>query len=226
MGSMNLLERCLGMIAPHICFVCGQEGSVLCADCQLEAFRPVPSRCYRCHAATRQSRSCQSCRRKTPVSHVWASTRYFDQSKELIRRFKFERAKQAAGIVAEAIDQALPILPGNILVAHVPTANSRVRARGYDQARLVAQELCRHREWQYASLLLRRGSARQLGARRSQRFTQLENAFSIRSPELIAGAHILLIDDVLTTGATLEAAARALKQAGAKTIDAAVFAQP
>ena len=226
MSSMNLLERCLDIIAPHICFVCGSEGALLCGACRLEAFVSVPSRCYRCHAATQQSGVCPSCRRKSPLSHVWVATRYAGHAKELVRRFKFERARQAADIVAEALGQTLPLLPDKVLVTHIPTANSRVRVRGYDQAELIAQGLCARRGWQYTPLLLRYGSARQLGAKRSQRFAQLENAFVVRNPRLAAGSHILLIDDVLTTGATVEAATRTLKEAGAKTIDAAVFAQP
>lgn len=223
---MNLLERCLDTIAPHTCFVCASEDSVLCAACRLEAFTPLPSRCYRCHTATTQSRVCPSCRRKSPLLHVWVSTRYSDQTKELIRRFKFERAKQAADIVAEAMDLQLPILPDTTLVTHIPTANARVRIRGYDQAQLIARKLCDRRGWRYTPLLLRQGTARQLGAKRNQRFAQIENAFAVRKPQLVSGAHILLIDDVLTTGATIEAAAQVLKKSGAKKIEAAVFAQP
>jgi predicted amidophosphoribosyltransferase len=65
-----------------------------------------------------------------------------------------------------------------------------------------------------------------LGATRKQRFKQLEHAFAAQNLNIVRDAHILLIDDVLTTGATVEAAAGVLKAAGAKTIDVAVFAQP
>jgi predicted amidophosphoribosyltransferase len=75
------------------------------------------------------------------------------------------------------------------------------------------------------TLLARRGQSRQVGARRMQRTTQLVDAFHPIRPSLIQGAHILLVDDIVTTGASLEAAARVLKQAGAKRIDAVVFAQ-
>ncbi len=223
---MNIVDRCLETVAPHTCFVCGLEGALLCNSCSMEAFLPVPSRCYRCHVATTQSRVCANCYRVVSLSSVWVATRYAEHAKELIRRFKFERAKQAADIVARTIDQRLPILPDSVVVSHIPTANSRVRVRGYDQAELIARRLCRIRGWQFTSLLLRRGTGRQLGAKRSQRFMQLESAFTVRNQNLVTGAYVLLIDDVLTTGATVEAAARLLKDAGAKTIEAAVFAQP
>lgn len=224
--GMRLVEWCLEQIAPHTCFGCGQEGILFCYACSQQAFVSNPSRCYRCHIATKQSSVCPNCRRKTSLSHVWVSTRYHAEAKELIHRFKFKRAKQAAAIIAETLDTCLPLLPDNILVLHLPTARHRIRVRGYDQARLIAREVCTRRKWNYSPLLLRRGTARQLGATRKQRFEQLEDAFVLRNPRRIHNMHILLIDDVLTTGASIESAARVLKEAGAKTIDAAVFAQP
>ena len=111
-------------------------------------------------------------------------------------------------------------------MTYVPTAHGRVRVRGYDQARLLAKALARRRGWQYQALLSRTGSGRQVGSTRQQRFTQLETAFKLDSSRKAIEGHILLVDDVLTTGASVEAASSVLKSAGAKTIDVAVFAQP
>jgi ComF family protein len=223
---MNILDRTIGLIAPHTCLVCGLEGSVLCRPCAEAQLLPLPSRCYRCHQATKQSRVCQRCKAATAISHAWVVTEYRETAKQLIHRLKFERAGAAATVIAELLAEKLPLLPATIIVTHVPTAQSRIRARGYDQAQLIAKALAKRRNWHYAPLLSRSGSFRQVGASRKQRFKQLEHAYTAQKSSLILGSHILLIDDVLTTGSTVEAASSVLKAAGAKTLDAAVFAQP
>ena len=76
----------------------------------------------------------------------------------------------------------------------------------------------------YTPLLARTGGQRQLGQHRDVRVKQMEGAFRILNPDAVRGKHVLLVDDVLTTGATCEAAARALRQAGAKQVGATVFA--
>lgn len=73
--------------------------------------------------------------------------------------------------------------------------------------------------------LVRLGQQQQHTATRAQRLTQLAKAYTVPRPELVVGKYVVLVDDVITTGATLEAAARALKAAGAKRVSAVVFAQ-
>lgn len=97
--------------------------------------------------------------------------------------------------------------------------------RGYDQARLIARACARQADLPHASLLLRLGQQRQVGLKRQQRLSQLEQAFEIRNTERVRGAHIMLVDDVVTTGATLEAATKVLKAAGANRVEAIAFAQ-
>jgi ComF family protein len=143
----------------------------------------------------------------------------------LVYRLKFGRAKAAAGIMAAHLDDILPHLAPDTLVTHVPTATSRVRLRGYDHAQLIAQQFARKRGLRYAPLLGRLGQSRQVGAARAERQKQLREAYRSRNPQRIAGASVLVIDDVLTTGATVEAAAHALREAGARHVDAALFAQ-
>lgn len=224
----NPLEVLISTVAPHRCVTCGFSGSLICGSCEVEAFIHPPSRCYRCHKATPQSRVCETCRRYSGLSHVWVASEYQEISKQLIYKLKFKRAQAAAKTLASAIDGQLPDLPSTLIVTNVPTANKRVRMRGYDQAKLIAKELASLRGWQYMETLERLGSTRQVGAKREDRLIQLKHSFKPLPAKLrlLEDTHILLVDDVLTTGATLGAASKELRRAGARIIDGAVFTQP
>jgi ComF family protein len=219
------IEKLTALIAPHYCLVCRTSGELLCAWCLPEVLTPPPSRCYRCHRATAESAVCPKCRRHAPLGHVWVACEYGGASKQLLHKFKFERAKAAVFPVAMAVESVLPYLNEQMLVSYIPAATSRVRIRGYDQSALVSRRLARSLNRRHGGLLERYGQSRQVGARREQRLAQLEGAFLARHPETVKNARILLVDDVVTTGATLATAARALSLAGAKSVDAAVFAQ-
>jgi ComF family protein len=111
------------------------------------------------------------------------------------------------------------------LIVPIPTAISRIRQRGYDQTVLLARALSRQGHLLRADVLVRVSRSRQVGANRQKRLAQLRNSFIVSGNELVRKADILLIDDVVTTGATLETAATVLKKAGAKSVSAVVFAQ-
>ncbi len=123
------------------------------------------------------------------------------------------------------MDHRLPANQINAIVVYIPTANRRVRERGYDQAQLIAREFAHRRRLPCQALLRRHGATRQLGASRQQRQQQLQTAFYCPYPQKVVGRSIILIDDVLTTGATIEAASRVLCQAGATNVTALLFAQ-
>lgn len=222
---MFILERLISTLAPHQCLTCGAEGATVCAWCLPDFIAPVPARCYRCRVATENSAVCRKCRRTSPLSHVWVRTTYEGDAKLLVHGLKFQRKRAAAAVAGKLTAEALPYLDRSMIVAHVPTATSHVRQRGYDHAELVAKTIAKESGLSYTPLLARVGQARQVGAKREQRLVQLQNAFHVRKPQVIQKARILLVDDIVTTGATLEAAGRVLRNAGAKTVDAVVFAQ-
>jgi ComF family protein len=121
--------------------------------------------------------------------------------------------------------ESVPYLTEETIIVPVPTATLRVRLRGYDHAWLLAKNLGKYLDRPSQRLLSRYGHTRQVGAGRAKRQEQLSGAFYPRNPKAIKGARVLLVDDILTTGATIEECARTLKKAGAKRVDAIVFAQ-
>lgn len=222
---MLLFERFISIYAPFCCLGCGAEQDrLLCANCEQALPRAV-SQCYICHAATRDFAVCQSCQKRSPLRHVYVAVPYDGLVKEILHAAKYERAKSGLDEIAAFMAPLLDaVLPGSVLV-HVPTATSRVRQRGYDQAEVLSRRLAKAQGLPHIAALARIGQAHQVGAGRAERLRHLDNAFRVRYASKVKGAHLILVDDVLTTGATLETAARALKKAGAAQVDAVVFAR-
>lgn len=120
---------------------------------------------------------------------------------------------------------ALPYLERSVVMTFVPTATSRQRSRGYDQSELIAKTLSKQKGVNFVPTLGRLGQSRQVGSTRAKRFSQAEQMFFALKSDKIKGAHVVIVDDIVTTGASLEAAAKILRKAGAKQVSAVVFAQ-
>jgi ComF family protein len=141
-----------------------------------------------------------------------------------VHALKFSYAKEAAEAIAAEITAALPLLSPDTVIVHAPAATSHVRMRGFDQSALIARAVARRLRLPHVHVLARMGQQRQVGSSGAVRREQMKDAFRVISP-IVDGIPVLLIDDVLTTGSTLEAAAIALKRAGALRVDAATFAK-
>jgi ComF family protein len=202
---MSIIEHIFRVIAPHYCLGCGAEGQLLCASCAGRLSQPHLSSVL------------------PPLVSVHAATEYTDLSKKLVHHLKFERASAAADDIA-ALMAARLTFPGGSVITFVPTAPARVRVRGYDQAQRIAKLLGRRTGLPVIPLLTRKSGVRQVGQGRAQRLQQMTDAFYVPRPQHVQGRRIVLVDDVITTGASLQSAARALQKAGAKEIHARTFA--
>jgi len=215
---MYALEHIIATIAPHRCLTCGVESALLCDICC--ALLPFPpSCCYKCGKEA-QKGLCKTCRPFAAFRSITIRTIYEGNAKLLLHRLKFERAVAAAQPAAQSMAAYCP----EGVVTHVPTASKRVRQRGYDQASRIAWYLARYTGNKYQPMLLRSGSQRQLGQDRQVRQQQLLGAFRLAAKLPPLNRPIILVDDVLTTGATVEAAAQILADAGYQAIHACLFA--
>jgi len=222
---MRLLEHFFALIAPHECVHCGLEGVILCDGCAKGQLEALPERCYRCYRLAPQSKTCLVCRHHSVLKHVWVSTGYTPSARKVVHSLKFDFARASAKLIALRILPTLPTLPAGTVITHVPAATSHVRQRGFDQSALIARELSVLLGIPHIHALARRGQQRQVGATRQTRKEQMRDAFRVVSLESIHNTDVLLVDDVLTTGSTIESAALALRRGGARTVSAAVFAQ-
>ena len=222
---MFVLERLIGVIAPHYCLACGGEGDLVCNNCASAVAIPLPSRCYVCKATTDDFVVCDRCRVKSHLRHVWISAQYSGLAKQLVQVYKFERGQEGAKFISKSMANVLPLINQRAILVPIPTATSRQRVRGYDHTKLLAKEVSELTGLPYESMLGRLGQSRQVGTNRRDRLTQLSSAFYIKHPERVRGESIILVDDIVTTGGTLESIAKILKQAGAKSVNAIIFAQ-
>lgn len=198
-------------ISPHYCCSCGKIGAVLCEHCKYDIIQELGVQCFAClRPVGRFGDVCQACR--VYYARAWFIGLHRHVLRELLARYKFKRVKSANAVLALLLHQALPELPAGVVVACVPTVRPHVRERGYDHAELMAKEFARLRGLTYHNPLRRATNTRQLGAARSVRLQQAKRAFFSKKAKACV---YLLIDDVSTTGATVNYAAKALKDAGA-----------
>lgn len=148
---------------------------------------------------------------------------YDGSTKELILQLKFYRLRAAARAAARLVVGALDISDRIELITAVPISPLRYRERGYNQAELVAREVARELNLPYLALLGRENSAHQMGQGRTERLRQIKGAFfALRQ---LNGQKVLIVDDVITTGATLSEGAGVLMAAGAGEVWGAVVAR-
>ena len=173
-------------------------------------------RCAACQAAPRA------------FDRARAACVYDDHSRELILSFKHGDRTDLAGLFARWLSRSAGDLLGECdAVAPVPLHRSRLFRRRYNQAAEIARPLARMASVAYLPDALSRAkaTASQGGKSGRGRRENVRGAFRVPRPERIAGRRILLVDDVLTTGATLNACAATLKKAGATVVLAAVIAR-
>jgi len=227
MGGVNvkntMVERVLHIIAPHPCSGCGKVGVVLCEDCKNDIISEPFLGCILCGVPQRDG---------ICPSHTSSITRSFTVSErigaleQLINRYKFEHVKAAALPLAQLLDETLPLFPEVIELIPIPTVRSHIRERGYDQVELLARFISSMRDIPIRRVLMRRTNKTQHTVGRDERLMQASDAFCLKSPSFLHGKTVLLLDDVVTTGATLESAAKLLKAAGATVWTATLARQP
>lgn len=214
----------LPSLLPSACAICADmQRDVVCAACagSLLAARP---RCQRC--ASPATGHCPACVPDDPLDATVTLADYAEPLDRLILRLKFGAALPVAGWIAAQLAErlrALPDLPDlPDLIVPVPLAPQRLASRGFNQAWEIARPLARRLGVRADATLLtrRRDTAAQLTLDLPARQANLRDAFALARPMRLDGLHIALIDDVMTTGATLRAAAAVLKAHGARRVTA------
>lgn len=217
-----MIDKLLKFIAPHYCYSCGEIGDPLCSSCEYDIISEPFESCLLCRQPLPPSQICVSCQ---PVYvKAWCVAWREGALEELINQFKFMRSYESHAALARLLAIRIDNLPANTVIVPVPTIPKHIRQRGYDHALLIARRLARIRKLKMHRLIQRSRYTEQLKSDRVKRLRQAKLAFRI-DRQLDPTVPYLIVDDVVTTGATIQAAAKALHQAGAKTILVAVLAR-
>lgn len=164
------------------------------------------------------------------VAPCWTALYYEGGVRDAILRFKFKGNTACAGEFGKILAQCVAEhLSGQYdLITWVPVSRERKRQRGYDQAMLLAEATALELQDVAAAALEKIvDNPAQSGLKsRAERKSNVLGAYRVTDPELVAGKRILLLDDIVTTGATIEEAGRTLLSAGAKTVVGAALARP
>lgn len=210
MKPRSLFERALNAVAPMDvrCALCGAEArmleSGLCEDCQ--------GRLCACG---------EIYQRPAHLEGAYAAFLHREPAENLVHLFKYQGRTDCARILAEAMAPLVRNLPAkNLIMTDVPLHPLRQLTRGFNQAQILARELARRTGLPYEKGLLKRvrNTLHQTGLPAEKRRQNLKDAFIIRDKSRVKDRHIVLIDDVFTTGATVHACAKQLKRGGAKTV--------
>ena len=227
MGGLNvkntMIQRVLEIIAPHPCSGCGKIGPILCEDCKYDIIHEPFLGCILCGRPNSDG-ICTF--HHSPVVRAFTAGARTGTLEIILNKLKFQHVKAAAEPLAELLHTYLPILPKDITIVPIPTVSSHVRQRGYDQTDLISAHLSNLRGLKREKLLTRISTATQHIVGRVERKQQADNAFALRTQQDLTGRTILLVDDIVTTGATLTAAAELLKKAGATVWVATLAYQP
>jgi ComF family protein len=171
---------------------------------------------------------CRGCRRLSPaLSGVRAAFAYDGAARAAVLTLKFKSGRYLAPLMGEFLRAELRRRPLQAdIVVPVPLATSRLRVRGFNQALLLADEIAGAvRGIVVANALMRDERVAQQTLPAADRLVNLAGAFSCEAATLVLGRRVLLVDDVVTTGATFSACADALAEAGARRISAIAFAR-
>jgi ComF family protein len=222
------IDRILSLAAPHICKGCGQVGATLCERCNFNILREKYQKCVNCARdltnaeLARCGNLCSSCAKSLPFSRIFVVGERRAALMKLVGDFKYNSERASARIIAKLLDQAVPPLENAVIITSIPTAPAHIRTRGFDHAKLIAQNFATIRRLKFADLLFRETNSSQHNLNAADRKNLARQMFSLRAK---IPPKILLIDDIWTTGATTTTAAQLLKKSGAREIDLAIVAR-
>ena len=213
-------RRLAGLLFGGSCFLCrGAADELLCARCDADLPRLEAARCPRCALESPSGAVCGRCLARPPAFDATvAALLYRFPADVLVQALKFHSELALAAFFGKLLEQHVARSERVDHIVPVPLFAGRLKERGFNQAMEIARPLARATGARLAPELCERirDTPAQLGLPLEERRKNVAGAF--RCPALVAGASIALVDDVMTTGATLQEIAQTFKRSGAARV--------
>jgi len=226
----------LNLLFPIECAGCGKEDTWLCQDCLLKLPLGRHTDCFFCGKFNPPGSTCVSCAANYHLDGIFVCADYTDRViGELVRKLKYSFARELGEVLAQiacryarklaAEEKMDKINLRDFIVSPIPLHRKRYNWRGFNQAEIIAEGFARKLGLEYQNTLSRaKHNAPQVKLDGANRRKNIAGCFAPLAQKYF-GKKILLIDDVATTGSTLNEAARVLKSAGAAKVWGLVIAQ-
>lgn len=225
----KLGEMALNLLFPQWCIGCGKEGSFICVSCRRSLSVIMPPVCPLCGRPQLNGMLCSQCVSwKVDIDGIRSPYRFEGVIQQAVYQLKYRNLRASASLLAEMMNEYLAAnpVPGDVLVP-VPLHKKRVRERGYNQSGLLARKLGKLRNMPVIENCLMRLVNTPPQARTGnleERKMNVSGAFSCRDNRL-KGKRVILVDDVSTSGSTLDACAAVLKETGVESVWGLVLAR-
>jgi len=213
----------LDAVFPHQC-ICGKWNRLLCEECLGKIPKNKTQLCPKCKKISENGKTCPSCRHKSSLTGVMIFGDHEGVLKDAVWRYKYNLIKDLdqplSGLLISRFGDF--IKSKKFLITSVPISKPRRRWRGFNQSELVATKLSEELGLTSSVLLGRTGKSKpQVGLTRKERIKNLNGKFELQkniNQKSLLNKKVLVVDDVYTTGSTLEECAKILRQGGAKEV--------
>lgn len=229
----NWLVNIQDWLLPSLCPACGataEKGQGLCQGCAqtLPLLGNACPRCAKPHEHVHIHGDCGACQKRPPAfERSIALYRFAPPVDHFVREFKFHRQLGLARLLGEHLAERLANEPRPDRIIPIPLHHARLRERGYNQALEIARPVARAVDVpiDFHSLQRVRATLPQTGLAIAARRKNVRDAFRLRDSNSVRGQHLALMDDVMTTGSTAQAAAQCLRAGGADRVEIWVVAR-
>lgn len=222
---LRIIKEIEDLFSPITCVNCGQEKDWLCNSCKKDIITFNEGFCYRCGAMNNDFSVCGKCRQA--LRGVYILGDYKNKVlKKIIWEFKYNFIKDLSFILAELLIKSFGnSLDGDYTIISVPLHKKRIKFRGFNQSDLIAKRISKLTGMEYREDALKRikETKSQINLSRIRRIDNVSNSFTLNKD--IKGKKIYLVDDVITTGSTIEERAKVLAEGGAKEVRGLVLAR-
>ena len=225
--SKKIADFLLDIAFPKKCVVCGKLDTLFCEKCQSKILFLKTQNCPFCLKITPRGQVCSSCKSKSSLTGVNVMAHFEEPLKEVIHQYKYEFVKALKDDLAEIAWPHLAEFGENVVLTCVPSNPKRLAWRGYNQAEEIAQLLAKTNGTVFYPNLLKRTKYEtpQTQLNRKERFKNVQNSFKADKRVDLTGKKVVIFDDLVTSGATLDACAKEIRKMGATRVWGFVLAR-